>query len=77
MYFQADDGVHGFVWISDGTEKRTYILNEIRRGKSSSFPSFMTVMPSSNVDNNPYLFFTATDGLYVSGSLNREGFGGS
>jgi ELWxxDGT repeat protein len=86
LYFQANDGSHGReLFVSDGSESGTVMLKDIRPGVYSGSPAFMTVLSlklpgllgkTGNQDDE-YLFFIATDGLYASGKDTLEGFGGS
>lgn len=86
LFFQADDGSHGReLWVSDGTGSGTVMLKDIRPGVSSGAPAFMTVLPLllpgllglTGSQEDEYLFFVATDGLYASGKDTVDGFGGS
>ena len=77
VYFQADDGVFGKeLWCSDGTAVGTTLLRDIRGGLGDSSPSFLTVMTSA-LNKQSYLMFSASDGEFVRGINNVEGFGGS
>jgi ELWxxDGT repeat protein len=86
LYFQANDGAHGReLFVSDGTAAGTVMLKDIRPGVSSGAPAFMTVLPlllpgllgKTGQQEDEYLFFIATDGLYASGKDSLDGFGGS
>jgi ELWxxDGT repeat protein len=72
FYFQADDCVHGIeLWSSTGFLAGTSLLLDIRVGTADSFPSFLTVLPSSY--GGEYLLFAATDGYLVPGIHDSEG----
>jgi len=76
LYFSADDGINGRqLWTYDPSSLVTQLMYSMRGGGGNSFPSYLTVMTSSN-DQQEYLLFTATDGLYLSGNYEKEGVGG-
>ena len=61
FYFSADDCSHGFeLWTSDGFASGTNLVVDIRKGRGSSFPSFITVFLINNIES--YLIFSASDG---------------
>ncbi len=44
MYLRVNDGTNGFeIWKSDGTTEGTVLAQDIAPGKSSAFPSSMTL----------------------------------
>ena len=86
LYFQANDGSHGReLFVSDGSEVGTRMLKDIRPGVSSGSPAFMTILHlqlpgllgRSEHEEDQYLYFVATDGLYTVGKDTLDGFGGS
>ncbi|MBL0012259.1 MAG: T9SS type A sorting domain-containing protein [Flavobacterium sp.] len=57
IVFSATDGVNGQeLWISDGTNTGTFMLNDIRLGATGSTPTDLFVF-------NNEIYFTASDGI--------------
>ncbi len=71
LFFAANDGTTGYeLWKSDGTAAGTVLVKDLVAGSGSFFssPSSGTYFPSSMVNVNGTLFFSAgfTAGLYKS-----------
>jgi ELWxxDGT repeat protein len=76
LYFSAEDEQHGCeLFKFDVGRNRVALVRDVRKGLGGSYPSFLTVM-SSALTGESFLYFAATDGLYVQGILSREGLGG-
>ena len=72
FYFQADDCIHGFeLWYSNGFDTNTEMLLDLRKGTASSFPSFLTVLPSKYGIET--LLFSASDGYFNMLPNDKDG----
>jgi ELWxxDGT repeat protein len=64
LYFTADDGVHGNeLFVTDGTAEGTQLVADIRPGVDKN-GNVNTSYPSSLVEFNDKLYFTANDGVH-------------
>ncbi|HEV8605325.1 MAG TPA: ELWxxDGT repeat protein, partial [Tepidisphaeraceae bacterium] len=58
VFFAANDGTHGIeLWVSDGTDGGTYLVNDINPGPADSGPRYFG-------DVNGIAYFAADDGLH-------------
>jgi ELWxxDGT repeat protein len=57
LYFQADDGIHGFeLWQTDGTTAGTILLKDVNINSGDSWPAYFTLFAS-------HLYFKADGGI--------------
>ncbi|MEI7604974.1 MAG: ELWxxDGT repeat protein [Chloroflexota bacterium] len=67
LYFDANDGVHGYeLWKTDGTTAHTSLVKDIRDGAEASGPDSLTVY-------NGALYFSADDGVHGNELWKSDG----
>jgi ELWxxDGT repeat protein len=77
LYFQADDGKHGVeMWHYNPTTDKARLVLDINPGSAGSDAGYFTIM-QSRLSGNDFMYFTASDGTYVTGQAKAEGLGGS
>ena len=74
VVFAADNGVEGVeLWESSGTGAS--IVQDVRKGSGSSFPTGLTVFTTSNTGATSKLYFLAVDGSDVGGARSSHSWG--
>jgi ELWxxDGT repeat protein len=72
LFFTANDGPHGYeLWVSDGTDAGTVILNDLAPGSTSGTPSNFVVSDSSLYFLGSESFIQVyPDNIYVTNGLS-------